>query len=64
MRTAELLDTRTSTAPTQETEQAQPRRATPDTLRGQFVKVTNDIIGTLEYTKYKEMEKPECTPSN
>ena len=55
MRTAELLDTRTSTAPTQETEQAQPRRATPDTLRGQFVKVTNDIIGTLEYTKYKEM---------
>lgn len=57
MRTAELLDTRTSTAPTQETEQAQPRRATPDTLRGQFVKVASDIIGTPEYTKYKEMAR-------
>lgn len=52
MRTAELLDTKTSAAPTQETEQAQPRQATPDTLRGQFVKVASDIIGTPEYIEY------------
>lgn len=57
MRTAEALDTRTSTAPTQETEQARPRQATPNTLRGQFVKVASDIIGTPEYTKYKEMAR-------
>ena len=55
MRTAELLDTKTSTVPAQETEQVQPRQATPDTLRGQFVKVASDIIKTPEYTKYKEM---------
>lgn len=55
MRTAELLDTKTSTVPTQETEQAQPRRATPDTLRGQFVKVASDIIGTPDYIEYLKM---------
>ena len=57
MRTAEALDTRTITAPTQETEQAQPRQATPNTLRGQFVKVASDIIKTPEYTKYKKMAR-------
>lgn len=57
MRTAELLDTKTSTVPAQETEQAQPRQATPNTLRGQFVKVASDIIKTPEYTKYKEMAR-------
>ena len=55
MRTAELLDTKTSTVPTQETEQAQPRRVTPDTLRGQFVKVASDIIGTPDYIEYLKM---------
>lgn len=55
MRTAELLDTKTSTVPAQETEQAQPRQATPDTLRGQFVKVESDTRMMPEYTEYKKM---------
>lgn len=55
MRTAEALDTRTSAAPTQETEQAQPRQATPDTLRGQFVKVVSDIIRRPGYIEYQKM---------
>lgn len=57
MRTAELLDTKTSTVPAQETEQAQPRQATPDTLRGQFVKVASDIIKTPEYVRYLELAR-------
>mgnify|MGYP000991320499 CR=1 FL=1 len=55
MRTAELLDTKTSTVPAQETEQAQPRQATPDTLRGQFMKVASDIIGAPDYIEYLKM---------
>ena len=57
MRTAELLDTKTSTVPAQETEQAQPRQATPDTLRGQFVKVESDTRMMPEYTEYKKMAR-------
>lgn len=57
MRTAELLDTKTSTVPAQETEQAQPRQAAPDTLRGQFVKVASDIIQTPEYIEYQKMAR-------